>query len=512
MRWWMPAAVLLLAAGLVAFVCTGDSDRGWRNFMVFAVALLTGALLGVWYVFFTGLRWRTRLVLMAGAAAALTAWWLCVRVDQVNGDMRPRLSWSWSPPPDAALPDLPDRGTSAAEPGDVAGSGRRPDDSPQFLGPDRQPVVRGVRLARDWSARPPRELWRVEVGAGWGSFAVAGRLAITQEQRGGKELIVARDRDTGDVVWSHANAARFEEKLGGPGPRATPTVVGGRVYAVGATGILDSLDAATGRVIWTKDTLGEAGAKNLIWGKSCSPLVTGGLVVVSLGEQAGANLAAYRAGDGAPAWRAGADGASYTSALRTTLAGVDQIVMVNARSVSGHDPADGHVLWDFRWPDPMAKASQPVPLSGDRLLLTCGYGEAAVLLRFRADGGVLHPEKVWGNRRLRTKFTTVAVRDGRAYGLDDGTLVCVNVDTGERVWQARQRYGHGQVLLVEDLLLVQCEEGEVVLAEASPAGHRELARLPALSGKTWNNPALAGRQLFVRNDHEAACYELPLEE
>jgi outer membrane protein assembly factor BamB len=512
MRWWMPAAIVALAGGALALVYLGDSDHGWQNFLTLGIGVLAGTLLVAWFILFTGLRWQTRVGLLAGAIAAVTAWWYCVRVDGVDGDMHVKLIWSWSRAPDTALPDLPARGGAAATAGEAEGPAPRPDDSPQFLGPDREPVIRGVRLARDWSARPPRELWRTEVGAGWGSFAVAGPLAITQEQRGNKELIVCRDRDTGAVRWSHANAVRFDEKMGGPGPRATPTVTGGRVYALGATGILDCLDAATGEPVWSKDTLGKAGVPNLNWGKSCSPLVADGLVFVSLGEGEQPNLAAYRTTDGSPAWRAGSDAASYASPLVTTLAGTRQVVMMNAHSVTGHDPADGRVLWTFPWPDPMAKASQPVPLSGDRLLLTCGYGEAAVLLRLRADGGALAPEKVWGNRRLRTKFTTVAVRDGHAYGLDDGALVCVNVDTGERAWQARRRYGHGQVLLVEDLLLVQCEDGEVVLAEASPKGHRELGRMPALSGKTWNNPALAGRQLFLRNGREAACYELPLEE
>jgi outer membrane protein assembly factor BamB len=125
-----------------------------------------------------------------------------------------------------------------------------------------------------------------------------------------------------------------------------------------------------------------------------------------------------------------------------------------------------------------------------------------------ADGKLSVTEK-WKNRAMKSEFSNIVAREGFAYGLDDGILACIDLATGERKWKDG-RYGHGQVLLVGDLLLVQTENGSLALAEANPACFREVASLQALSSKTWNVPAVGGECLLVRNDQEAVCYKLPL--
>jgi outer membrane protein assembly factor BamB len=510
----MPALILIAAAGAIAYLRLNEEfDHGWQNFLTLFVGIIALGLLTLWYLFFSGLSWGQFFVRTLVLAALGVLFYFgvvkerVVRFGGTTGDMLMRFSLAWTPPPDANLPEL--KPTLGAPVNVLAGA----EDFPQFLGPTRQAVVAGVRLARDWSTTPPREVWRQAIGLGWGSFAIQGPLAITQEQRGDRELTVCRDKATGDVFWTHENAARFSEKLGGDGPRATPTIAGGRVYVLGATGILDCLELVTGKLVWSTDTLGESSSRNLIWGKSSSPLVVDDLVVVSLGEEEGDALAAYDKETGKRKWKAATDKASYCSPMLATLAGQRQIVSVNAKSVTGHDIADGKELWNFPWPDEMFKASQPVPLPGDRLLLTCGFGKpdcpTALVLEFHGSEGRLQYKQVWGHTKLKAKFTTAVVRDGFAYTLDDGILACLDVATGERKWKAG-RYGHGQVLLVEDLLLVQAEEpGDLLLVEANPARHVERGRIKALTSKTWNNPALSGRFLLVRNDREAVCYELP---
>ena len=193
-----------------------------------------------------------------------------------------------------------------------------------------------------------------------------------------------------------------------------------------------------------------------------------------------------------------------------TLAGVRQIVIFNHASVAGHDPVDGRLLWTHEWPRQQPNVAQPVPLDGDRLILSAGYGVGAKLFKIGSGAdGSLDASVVWESIRLKAKFANFVVHDGFIYGLDDGILVCLDAATGEIQWK-RGRYGHGQMILVEDLLLVQTEHGEMVLVEPSPEELRELGRLRLFDGKLWNSPALVGQYLLVRSDREAALFELPM--
>ncbi len=186
-------------------------------------------------------------------------------------------------------------------------------------------------------------------------------------------------------------------------------------------------------------------------------------------------------------------------------------MMVNFQSVVGHDPATGRVLWRFGWTGDQPKVPQPIPMPPDRLLIAAGYGVGCQLLALQTSGNEdLDIKRVWESRVIKPKFSNLVVRDGLAYGLDDGkSLICMDLADGRRVWRGG-RYGHGQVLLVDDVLLILAESGEVALVAAKKEGFEELTRFQAIEGKTWNTPALSGRRLLVRNAEEAACYELPL--
>jgi len=331
-------------------------------------------------------------------------------------------------------------------------------------------------------------------------------LGLTQ--RGENEQVVCYELADGHEVWSHTNRVRFSEPIGGDGPRATPTIHQGRVYALGATGILDCLDAATGKLIWTRDTLKENALPNTYWGKSSSPLVVDNLVVVTGGMTKKSTLLAFHREDGSPAWQTGTDEASFSSPALVTLDGTRQILSVNDSSVTGHDPKDGRILWEYPWPGSMPKCAQPVVVGGDRVFLSASFNAGSVLLQVKkgTDGSFAATE-AWKNRNLKSEFSNIVSRDGFLYGLDDGILGCLDIATGARKWKDG-RYGHGQVLLVGDLLLVQTEQGPITLVEANPSGFHEVAKLNALEAKTWNTPALAGEYLLVRNDQEAACYRL----
>jgi outer membrane protein assembly factor BamB len=538
-RWWPAFTILALGALFVVhlwgFADTIRQSRVLGTIQTVVVVLL--ALL-VWLLFASRLPGRVRLagalglVAVVGLAAAL------FRVRGVSGDVVPILEPRWARQETAPLPALPAEAAPPAPAAEAPASavvpeaGRRPDvpepalpapspvapaalprlvrDYPQFLGPGRDATLPDLHLARDWTARPPRRLWRQPIGAGWSSFAVAGRLAVTQEQRGSDELVVAYDLATGKPRWSHAEKARYETVIAGIGPRSTPTIVGGRVYAMGGTGILDALDIATGRRLWSHQVVEEAGAIVPDWGKSCSPLVVGRRVIVSAGGSQGRSLVAYDAETGRKSWSAGNDLSSYSSPVLATIAGQSQVLMLNQGSVTAHDPETGEILWEQPWPAEQPTVATPVAMAGDRLLLSAGYGVGAKLYEVtRREDRSFVPRLVWESPRLKSKFANLVVEGGFVFGLDDGVLTCLDPATGERRWK-KGSYGHGQIILAGGVLLVQTEEGEIVLAEASPEGHRELTRFRVLDGKTWNAPALAGSVLLVRNDQEAAAYELPL--
>ncbi|OHB77545.1 MAG: hypothetical protein A2W31_18180 [Planctomycetes bacterium RBG_16_64_10] len=515
LRHFPTVLVALALVALAAMWCTPWLDRDARNFITVPLLAGTVLLLGGWFLFCSGVAWRRRLVIVGGALSIVALLAVSFRLGGYTGDMRPKIVLRWTPKPDQRL-SLPASQSAPRAGGTVVAdlTQTTPYDYPQFLGPARLPILSNVTLAPDWKAQRPKLLWRQPIGGGWSAFAVVGQYAVTQEQRGDLEMVVCYEAQTGRVVWSHADAGRFSSVLGGDGPRATPTVYDGKIYVQSPRGALTCLDGADGSVVWSHDLLDEHGTHNLQWGRSGSPLVVDDLVIVSAGGTAGRSLVAYQAQRGILAWSAGNDVSSYSSPALATLCGIRQVVVVNQDWVVGHRLSDGQPLWRETWPGNSgsnASASQPVAVGGDRLFLSKGYGIGCELLTLSSDGtDALAAHVLWQRPMLmRTKLTNVVLRDDHVYGLSQGVLECVELARGRRRWK-QGRYGHGQILLVGDLILIMAETGEVALVEASPAQYRELGRFQALDGKTWNNPALAGPYLLVRNAEEAACYQLPL--
>jgi len=470
-------------------------------------------LLPLWLLL-TGLWWAlrkrgSRVRRLGAVVACITLFAVSFRYDgSADGSAFPSLVWRWQKK--TVLPELHSISGTATAPATTPPAGVR--DMPRFLGASGDGVLPEPDWQTDWKAHPPREVWRLKVGDGWSGFAIAGSRAITQEQRGTEECVTCYDITRGNLLWSHTDEARFDEPMGGIGPRATPTVdaAKGVVFTVGARGLLNCLDLVTGAVRWSRDALKEAGTKmNLQWGKSSSPLLAGDVVVCSGGES-GASLVAFRQTDGETAWKAGNDGGSYSSPVLMTLAGREQIVNVNNGSVTGHDPATGVILWCFDWPGGFPKVGQPAQVTPDRLLITSSYGVKSHLLEIKTGGtGKLDAMSIWSSRAPRTKFSSASVAGSHAYASDEGTFCCVNLADGERVWR-EGRYGFGQQIRVGgQWLLVQAEKGFLALVRASPERLDEVARLEALHSKTWNPPTLAGRWLLVRNDREAVCFEIP---
>jgi outer membrane protein assembly factor BamB len=445
-------------------------------------------------------------------AAVCLAWgaFLLLRMQELRGNGQPDLHWRWSLTAGERY--------VAEQPADLTGDrttlALRPGDWPGFRGPRRDADVRGVRITTDWKTAPPDPAWRKPIGEGWSSLAVVGDRLFTQEQAGKVERVICLDTATGRLLWAHEDTSRHTDSQGGDGPRATPTFADGRLYTLGATGILNCLDAASGARKWHRDIGQDAGTKKPLWGFSGSPLVVNGLVVVFAGGKGEKTLLAYRTDSGKPEWSAPAGEHSYGSPQLVTLDGQPQVLYLGDQGLAGYAPDTGAVLWQQRppaGPPSMPRSIQP-HLIGRDLVFDAGASVGTMRIGVGRENGAWTTTERWTSKYLKPAFNDFVIHEGSAYGFDGQSFTCVDLETGERRWKAGN-YGAGQVLLLGDqgLLVVITEEGEVVLVPADPGRHAELGRFKAISGKTWNHPVIAHGRLYVRNAEEIACYQLRVE-
>jgi hypothetical protein len=427
-------------------------------------------------------------------------------IERVNDAPAPKSAAVAAPAPTVPIP-APERVVRKDDESSTT-IARPPAEWPGFRGSNRDGVVQGVRIETDWARTPPTQLWRRPVGPGWSSFAVDGDLIFTQEQRGEDEIVAAYSVKTGEPVWRHRDRVRFWESNGGAGPRATPTLDGGRVYAFGATGILNVLDEASGTLVWSRNVATDSHTLVPMWGFSSSPLIIDDEVIVA----AEAKLAAYDIATGKPRWF-GPDGGgvSYSSPHRATLGGAQQIVLLSGAGATGVAPSDGAVLWKHSWSG--GAIVQPAMTTDGDLLIsvlgaTGGYGIRRLAVARGSNGWTA--EERWTSTGLKPYYNDYVVHNGYAFGFDGSILSSIDLKDGTRKWKGG-RYGAGQLVLLrdQDLLLVLSEEGEVVLVSATPDQFKEIARVPALEGKTWNHPVVVGDLLLVRNGEEMAAFRLP---
>jgi len=536
-RWYeRVAAIPLIAAAAWAqrfFVHASIAGGAMENLSyILAVPMLAVALVG-WAAVSRRLSPGGRAAAALGAAVLGCLPWMVWRTGGISGEGTADIHWRWSTTPEermlaetrdepAAAPvaaavrtSAPAAGTSTPA-ADVAPKPEpaapppivktKPAEWPGFRGPDRDDVIHGASIATDWSQTPPAELWRRSVGPGWSSFAVSGDLIYTQEQRGGDEVVSCYRLSTGKPVWRHRDATRFWESNGGAGPRGTPTVIDGRVYALGATGILSSLDAVTGAVIWSRNPASDLHVKVPFWGISSSPLVVNDLVIVS----AGGKLAAYDLVTGDTRWSGPGGGMSYSSPHLATIHGVPQVVFLGGPGAIGVEPATGKVLWEHTW-EGGAIVQPAMTADGDLLVnaISMNGGEGMRRLAVTRSGGRWTAQEKWTSRGLKPYFNDFVVHKGYAYGFDGSILSCIDLADGSRKWKGG-RYGSGQLVLLadQDLMLVISEDGELALVSATPDGFNELGRAPALEGKTWNHLVFVHDTVLVRNDHEMAAFRL----
>jgi outer membrane protein assembly factor BamB len=514
-------------------------------FYIFAIPAVSLALVA-WAVLLAprltspASRWTS----LAAATAVACAVFLALRTDGITGEGTSQFAWRWVPsaeekllassaaalpptaPPPSAAPEAsaatpepaPAKETKQAEEVATPPPPPAPAVWPGFRGPGRNGIAASLPLIQtDWASNPPVEVWRKPIGPAWSSFAVQGDRIYTQEQRGENETVACYDVRTGAPVWAYQDAARFWESNAGAGPRGTPTLHNGRVYTVGGTGIVNVLDARTGARIWRRNAVSDTGVTIPGWGISSSPLVYQDLVIVA----ASSRLAAYAAADGKPRWFGPENkGVSYSSPQLMRIGGTeDHIVFLADQAVIGLSPKDGKQLWSH--PLDGFKSLQPAlaaPDGGspDILVAAGGDGTGGGTRRLSIAGSASTPwtaTERWASNGLKPYYSDFVVHNGHAYGFDGHILSCIDLADGKRKWKGG-RYGHGQMILLpgQNLLLVLSEEGEIALVEAMPAGYKEVARRPAIEGKTWNHPVFAGDTLLVRNGQEMAAFRFQTRE
>ena len=492
---------IIVSLTFLAIVLVWLMDAGHRQNQVALTVLIfiITAFLGIsWLLGLSRLAWRTKFKSFAVIFISIIAFLFLFQFAGFSGDLVPKfeLRWGERTIPSILLSDVQDT------PDELSSN------FPQFLGPNRNAVITDIKLETNWETHAPELVWRIPVGAGWSGFAVVGNSAITQEQEDEWEKVVCYDLYTGKEKWTHKDEARYYTSLGGLGPRATPAIDGNHVYTVGATGILNCLDIESGRQIWSTNIFVENNAKAPHWGISVSPLIVDELVIVSAG-----GAVAYHKDSGEIAWTGHRVKSAYSSPVLLTLAGTEQVVLFDHGLITAHEPSTGKLLWKQSWPSSGVEiAAQPLPLPGDKLLVSTAYGIGSKLFQISKSN---QSEKfivdlLWETIRFKAKFTTIIHYENYLYGLDDGIFACIDPSDGSRQWK-KGRYGHGQTLLIGDVLLVLTESGEIVLLKPDPEKHTELARIQGITGQTWNNPALSGNLLLVRNSQEAACYRLRTE-
>ena len=453
-----------------------------------------------------------------------------LRTGGITGDADSDLHWRWSQTPEERLlaqagnepvarppapiaapaePQTPTNPTNPTDPAKAATPVPAHATWSGFRGPDRDGVVHGLRIDTDWSKSKPVELWRRPIGPGWSSFVVDGNLIYTQEQRGDDEIVSAYRLTTGEPVWMHRDPVRFWESNGGAGPRGTPMLNNGRLYSFGATGILNALDARSGALIWSRNAASDTHTDTPGWGFSSSPLVVGDEVIVA----AEGTLAAYDVATGHPRWVGPTGGMGYSSPQRVTMGGVPQILLLSGGGAVSLSPADGKLLWEHKWAG--GNIVQPaITADGDLLIGAIDNSAAGIGTRrlavAKGSGGWTVTER-WTSTGLKSSFNDFVIHKGHAYGFDGSILACIDLTDGARKWKGG-RYGHGQLVLLadQDVLLVLSEEGELALVSATPDRFTEVARVPAIEGKTWNHPVLVGDVLLVRNGEEMAAFRLTL--
>ncbi len=455
----------------------------------------------IWAVISSHLSKTLRRITMVFTILISSGVWILLRSDGINGTGQPKIDWRWKESyEDRLIKETVNDNFEVPAAGDIL---KKEAEWPGFRGPNRDGVIHDKLITTNWNTNKPEELWRIPIGPGCSSVSINGDLIYTQEQRGEFEIVSCYNLKTGSPIWKHRDKTRFYDSHAGAGPRSTPAISGNKVYTLGATGIMNALDATSGSVLWTRNTAVDCAAKLPVWGFTGSPLVVNDVVIVAMSG----DLGAYDSESGTPKWFWHDGGSGYSSPQLLKLGGKEQVVMMSSSGAVSLDMTCGRKLWKYPWPAG-ERILQPALIDNNDLLITSEMKEIRrISVSQGPDSCVI--KEIWTSSAMKTYFNDMVINKGYAYGFDGPFIVCIDARNGKKLWRGNRYQGWILLLADQDLLLVLTEKGEVALVKASPDKFTELARFQAIHGRTWNHPALSGNILVVRNSQEMAAFRLP---
>ena len=389
---------------------------------------------------------------------------------------------------------------------------------PQWFGPHRDGRAPESPLRTDWDANPPAVVWSVPGGGGYSSLAIVDGKLYTHDLSDGQERVRCLNTDGGETVWSHDYPVDYQKAgIGyGAGPRATPRVHEGRVYALGATGVFVCLDT-TGNVVWQHDLVAEFGAAGPQWGLASSPLIDEDRVIVQAGGGLG-SVAAFDRTTGNLIWKAGDDSIGYSSPVVADVAGTRQVIAVTGTSVLGVRPDSGDVLWRVDWKTQHDGNIATPLVVGDYVFVSANYGKGCQLLHLTPSDGGVSADVVYfrKGRVMMTHHSTCVHRDGYLYGFDMNDLRCVDLRAGEinEDWIARPESGgrldKGCVILAGDKLIGLTQTGTLFLADADPEEFRFHGRVEDIltGNECWALPVLVNGRIYLRDSEKVLCLDV----
>jgi outer membrane protein assembly factor BamB len=364
------------------------------------------------------------------------------------------------------------------------------DDWPRWRGAGFNGVSRESGWSIDWPADGPNRLWKASVGIGFSSVSVSNGRLYTLGNANGNETIYCFDAAIGKELWKHSYPCPVDPNMYEGGPNATPTVDGEVVYSFSRRGHVVALEAATGRVLWSRNLHEEDGVTIPEWGFSGSPLVDGRLVILNAGP---AGMALDKA-TGRVAWSSGKESAGYSSPVPYSQGTVRGVLLFSTKTLSAINAESGKAIWQHPWPTSYGvNAADPVT-SGERIFISSGYGQGCALLRLAGDG----VRVLWQNKSMRNHFNSSVALGDSVYGFDESELRCLDLQSGNVRWTERS-LGKGSLIAADGKLIILGEKGQLVVAPASPGGFKPLARAQVLGGKCWTSPVLANGRIYCRN-------------